>query len=129
VLLKFRSGSTAIWDASRYNESEADNPRFTFGELRIDGTGGHLTMDVESTIRVKRLGQPGIELDYQRERKNFAGDCVFFLQRHFVDCMLSGEEFESSGTDYLNNVRIVDAAYESARTGRTVRLSGLSIPT
>ena len=91
VLLKFRNGSTAIWDASRYNESEADNPRFTFGELRIDGTRGHLTMDVDSTIRVKRLGQPAVELDYPRERKNFAGDCVFFLQRHFVDCMLSGQ--------------------------------------
>ena len=57
------------------------------------------------------------------ERKNFAGDCVFFLQRHFVDCMLSGQEFESSGHDYLNNVRIVDAAYESARTHNSVRVS------
>jgi predicted dehydrogenase len=123
VLLKFRNGATAIWDASRYNESEAGNPRFTFGELRIDGTGGHLTMDTDSTIRVKRLGQPAFELDYARERKNFAGDCVYLLQRHFVDCMLSGAEFESNGTDYLNNVRIVDAAYESARTGSTVRLA------
>ena len=123
VLLKFRNGSTAIWDASRYNESEAANPRFTFGELRIDGTRGHLTMDLSSTIRVKRLGQPAVELDYPRERKNFAGDCVFFLQRHFVDCMVSGEEFESSGSDYLSNVRIVDAAYESARTGSSVRVA------
>jgi predicted dehydrogenase len=123
MLLKFRSGATAIWDASRYNESEAEDPRFTFGELRIDGTRGHLTMDTDSTIRVKRLGQPAVELEYQRERKNFAGDCVYLLQRHFVDCLLSGEEFESSGTDYLNNVRIVDAAYESARTGNVVRMT------
>ena len=123
LLLKFQNGSTAIWDANRFNESEADSPRFTFGELRVDGTGGHLTMDTSSTIRVKRLGQPASELEYERERKNFAGDCVFFLQRHFVDCMRSGREFESSGPDYLKNVRIVDAAYESARTGSAVRLS------
>jgi D-apiose dehydrogenase len=120
LLLKFENGATAIWDANRYNESEAESPRFTFGELRIDGTAGHLTMDTSSTIRIKRLGQAATELEYMRERKNFAGDCVFFLQRHFVDCMLSGNEFESNGQDYLNNVRIVDAAYESARTGRTV---------
>ena len=82
-----------------------------------------LTMDANSTIRVKRLGQPAAELDYARERKNFAGDCVFFLQRHFVDCMLSGHEFESRGHDYLKNVRIVDAAYESARTGSIVRVT------
>ena len=49
---------------------------------------------------MKRLGEPAADLDYPRERKNFAGDCVFFLQRHFVECMLSGKEFESSGHDY-----------------------------
>jgi predicted dehydrogenase len=122
LLLKFRDGSTAFWDANRYNESEAESPRFTFGELRIDGTAGHLTMDSTSAIRVKRLGEPIRELEYPRERKNFAGDCVYFLQRHFVDCMLSGREFETSGADYLNNVRVVEAAYESARTGSVVRL-------
>jgi predicted dehydrogenase len=122
VLLRFKNGATAIWDANRYNESEAESPRFTFGELRIDGTAGHLTMDASSAIRLKRLGQPAVELEYARERKNFAGDCVYFLQRHFVDCMLSGQEFETSGTDYLKNVRIVEAAYESARTGEVVRL-------
>lgn len=122
LLLKFENGATAIWDANRYNESEAESPRFTFGELRVDGTGGHLTMDATSAIRVKRLGEPAVELEYARERKNFAADCVYFLQRHFVDCMLSGREFESSGADYLKNVRIVEAAYESARTGEVVRL-------
>ena len=123
MLLKFTNGATAIWDANRYNESEAESPRFTFGELRIDGTGGHLTMDADSTIRVKRLGQPPVELPYHRERKNFAGDCVYFLQRHFTDCMISGQEFETNGVDYLRNIAIVDAAYESARTGTAVRIS------
>ena len=122
VLLKFQNGATAFWDANRYNESEAESPRFTFGELRIDGTAGHLTMDATSAIRVKRLGEPVTELDYARERTNFAGDCVYALQRHFVDCMLSGREFETNGVDYLKNVRIVDAAYESAQTGNAVRV-------
>jgi predicted dehydrogenase len=123
LLMTFRNGATAIWDANRYNESEAESPRFTFGELRIDGTKGHLTMDTSSTIRVKRLGEPAFELPYVRDAKNFAGDCVFFLQRHFVDCLLSGREFESNGLDYLNNVRVVEAAYESARTGISISLA------
>jgi predicted dehydrogenase len=123
LLLRFQSGATAYWDANRYNESEAESPRYTFGELRIDGTAGHLTMDASSAIRIKRLGEPGTELRYARERKNFAADCVYFLQRHFVDCMLSGREFETNGPDYLKNVRIVEAAYESARSGATVRLA------
>jgi predicted dehydrogenase len=122
LLLTFASGATAIWDANRYNESEAESPRYTFGQLRIDGTAGHLTMDTESTIRVKRLGEVGRDLPYAHERTNFAGDCVFFLQRHFVDCMTSGAEFESTGTDYLKSIRVVEAAYESAATGAVVHL-------
>lgn len=122
LLMTFESGATAIWDANRYNESEAEAPRFTFGELRIDATHGHLTMDASSAIRVKRLGEPAVELEYVRERKNFAGDCVYFLQRHVVDSLRSGRAFESSGADYLNNIRVVEAAYESAQTGSSVRV-------
>ena len=72
---------------------------------------------------MKRLGEPAVELDYPRERRNFAGDCVFFLQRHFVDCMLSGEEFESSGRDYLKTIEVVEAAYESAALASSQPLS------
>ena len=54
--------------------------------------------------------------------KNFAGDSVYFLQRHFVDCMISGREFESNGEDYLKTLRAVEAAYESAQ--RTVANEG-----
>jgi predicted dehydrogenase len=122
ILLRLENGATAIWDANRYNETEAESPRYTFGQLRVDASEGHLTMDAESMIRVKRLGEPGRELQYERERKNFAGDCVYALQRHFVDCMLSGAEFESSGTDYLKTVRVVEAAYESATTGQVVAI-------
>jgi predicted dehydrogenase len=122
VFLTFESGATAIWDANRYNETEAASPRYTFGELRVDATGGHATMDAESTIRVKRLGEPAEELPYARERTNFAGDCVYALQRHFVDRMLSGGEFESTGRDYLKTIQVVEAAYESAARQELVRL-------
>lgn len=122
LFLEFESGATAIWDASRYNEVEAESPRFTFGALRVDGSGGHLTMDSESRIRVKPLGEPARDLDYPREKKNFAGDCVFQLQRHFVECMRSGAEFELTAKEYLKAIQVVEAAYESARTSQPVRL-------
>ena len=122
VFLRFESGATAIWDAGRYNEVESPSPRYTFGELRIDGMGGHLTMDTESNIRVKALGEPGRGVEYAHHDVNFAGDCVYALQRHFAGCMRSGAEFESNGGDYLKTVRVVDAVYESARTSQAVRL-------
>jgi len=122
LFLKFESGATAIWDANRYNEVETDTPRFTFGELRIDGMGGHLTMDFESNLRIKPLGKDGYEVDYKREKINFAGDCVYAIQRHFVDCLLAGKPFEGEGEDYLKTVRVVEAAYESAAKGQVVKL-------
>jgi predicted dehydrogenase len=122
LVLTFAGGATAIWDANRYNEVEAVSPRYTFGHLRIDGMSGHLTMDTESNIRVKRLGEEARDHAYARENVNFAGDCVYFLQRHFVECMASGQEFESSGYDYLKTIRVVEAAYDSAARGENVRV-------
>jgi D-apiose dehydrogenase len=122
VLLTFASGATAIWDANRYNEGEAEFPRFTFGSLRIDASRGHLTMGTDSTLRIKPLGEPAREWDYPRQNVNFAGDCVYFLQRHFVDCMLSGHEFESNGLDYLKTIEVVEAVYASAERGQVMRL-------
>jgi predicted dehydrogenase len=82
--------------------------------------GGHLTLDTESNIRLKRLGEPGVDIHYPRENLNFAGDCVYATQRHFVDCLLTGAEFESNGDDYLKTLAVVDAIYESAATRQCV---------
>ncbi len=120
VFFRFAGGATAILDANRYNEVESPSPRFTFGALRIDAMGGHLTMDTESNIRLKPLGGDGFQVDYPRANVNFCGDCVYFLQRHFTDCMLSGREFESNGEDYLKTLRVVEAVYESAGQGQAV---------
>ena len=61
-------------------------------------------------------------VEYQRSHRNFAGDCVYGLQRHFVDCLLSGARFESHGADYLKTFGVVDAVYESASSGRAVTI-------
>ena len=122
ILLSFESGATAIIDANRYNEAETPNPRYTFGELRLDGTRGHLAMDADSSMRIKPLGQDVRPVEYQRENLNFAGDCVYRLQRHFTDRMLDGGSFESTGEDYLKTLAVVDAVYASAESGEAVRL-------
>jgi predicted dehydrogenase len=125
VLFAFRGGAWASWDANRYNETDAPNPRYTFGAMRIDATGGHLELGTDSAITVKPIGGPTRVHEYERRDVNFAGDCCYFLQRHFVDCFLGGCEFESSGEDYLETLRVVDAIYESADSGQPVALEAL----
>jgi len=122
VFFHFAGGATAIWDANRYNEVESPSPRYTFGQMRIDATGGHITLDTEANLRVKPLGRRGIDVQYPHQDINFAGDCVYALQRHFVECMRSGDEFESHGEDYLKTLAVLEAVYESARRKQVVEL-------
>ncbi len=122
LLLTFEGGAFAIWDANRYNENEAANPRYTFGELRLDASRGHLELGFDGEMKIKPLGEPPRRHDYPHEDRQFAGDCVYAVQRHFVDCFMSGEPFESNGDDYLRTVRVVEACYKSAQSGETVQL-------
>jgi predicted dehydrogenase len=120
VVLGMRAGATAVWDANRYNESAARDPRYTFGEMRVDGSKGHLELDTNGGLTLKPLGQPPRPHAYRHERRGFAGDSVYAVQRHFVEAMRSGEPFESTGEDYLVNIRLVEACYQSAAAGQVV---------
>ena len=42
---------------------------------------------------------------------------------HFSDCVRSGHEPAPSGQEGLADVRVIEALYESARSGERVRLS------
>ena len=120
ILCGFRSGATALLDASRYNEAETADARYTFGTVRVDGAKGHLELDLEGNLTLKELGQPARRLDYPHDRRGFAGDCVHALQRHFTDRMLDGAPFESTGEDYLRTIALVEACYRSAKQNQVV---------
>jgi predicted dehydrogenase len=122
IVCGFTSGATALLDASRYNEAETANPRYTFGLVRVDGSKGHLELDLEGNLTLKPLGQPSRLLDYPHSREGFAGDCVYAIQRHFVDCLASGAPFENTGEDYLKSIALMEACYRSAAENRVVTL-------
>lgn len=122
VVAGFKKGGTAILDASRYNESEAEDPRYTFGTVRIDGSKGHIELNFNGGLTLKELGKAPQKIEYKHERKGFAGDCVYHLQRHFTDCMLNGKPFESTGEDYLKSVALVEACYKSNHTKQVITL-------
>jgi predicted dehydrogenase len=122
IVCGFTSGATAILDASRYNEADNANPRYTFGLVRLDGSKGHVELDLDGNLTLKLLGQPSQVLDYPHTREGFAGDCVYALQRHFVDRMADGAPFENTGEDYLKSTALMEACYRSHATGQAVTL-------
>jgi len=68
------------------------------------------------------LGEEEKEHPYRHENRNFAGDCVYAIQRHFVDQLILGAEFETNGRDYLKSLAVQEAVYLSAETNKPVLL-------
>ena len=118
LTFRFAGGATGVWDANRYNESNNEDPRYTFGEFLVEGSGGSIRLYSDGRLTLQPLGQPERDHMYKHERRGFAGDCVYFAQKHFVDCLMSGQPFETSGDAYLKTLRVQEAAYESASLNR-----------
>lgn len=119
----FATGATATLDASRYNEAEHSNPRYTFGEVRVDGEKGHLRMNMDGEIYLKQLGEQVQKLNFEPPSDGFAGDCVLAIQKHFVDCLRMQKPFESTGRDYLKTLELVEACYASNANKQVERIS------
>ncbi len=114
VIFNFSSGATGIWDANRYNECNYEKPRYTFGELLLDANEGSIRLYLDGRVTIQPLGKEERTHDYKHEDRAFSGDCCYTTQRHFIDRMLDGKPFETSGAEYLKTLKVQEAVYESA---------------
>lgn len=120
VNFEFENGDLAVWDANRYNQPNYENPRYTFGEMLLDGTGGSIRLYPDGTITIQRLGEKEYKHFYLHHNIDFSGDCVYVTQRHFIDMLISGGEFETNGYDYLKSLAVQEAVYLSASSKTSV---------
>ncbi len=117
IYYDFVNGAEALWDANRYNESNQPNPRYTFGECLVEGTGGSIRLYSNGDVTVQKLGEPETKHEYFHEDRGFAGDCAYYFERHFADCMLNNQPFETNGENYLKTLQVQEAVYASADQG------------
>lgn len=113
VHFSFASGAQGLYDANRYNETNFKVPRYTFGELLLEGEGGSIRLYADGRMTIQQLGKGEKDHAYHHENRNFAGDCVFACQRHFIDHLLDAEEFETNADDYLKTLSVQEAVYAS----------------
>ncbi len=113
VHFEFENGMLGFLDANRYNESTAEDARLTFGTVLIEGNKGSIRLYEDGKITIQHLGKKEIEHPYQFRKINFAGDCVFATQQHFIQCLQQEKPFETSVLDYLTNIKIQEAIYAS----------------
>jgi D-apiose dehydrogenase len=126
--LRFASGAIGVWDASRYNESLSPDSRYTFGELCVEASGGSLWMDGQGTITIKHLGQSAYIHPYVRSELGFAGDCVYECQKHFMDVLDGKTACETSPSEYLKSLQVIESVYQSAKIDSFVSVRNLTTP-
>lgn len=123
VLFEFANGARGLWDASRFHEPNYDDPRYTFGEFLLEGNAGSIRLYPDGRLTLQPLGLPEHDIVYPHGRKNFASDCVYHTQRHFVDRLVSGQQFETSGQEYLKTLYVQAAVYQSAASQQAVAVA------
>jgi predicted dehydrogenase len=116
-VFEFESGAIGLYDANRFNESTAEDPRYTFGELLVEGEGGSIRLYDDGRLTVQQLGESEREHSYERSHRGFGSDCVLATQRHFVEQLITGEPFETDGRSYLRNIAVQEALYRSSDSG------------
>ena len=114
VNFDFANGGLGFLDANRYNENTSEDPRLTFGAVLIEGDKGSLRLYDDGKITIQLLGKEEQEHKYSFKKQNFAGDCVFATQQHFVSNLIAGTPFETDVASYIPNILVLEKIYESS---------------
>ena len=122
VLFEFANGIRGIWDANRLVDHDSPDTRLTMGEMLIEGSEAVLRLDGTGHLFIRSHGNSEQEHSYHWDNRGFAGDSVFACQTHLVQCLLNDLPTPISGREYLQNLHVEDAIYESDRTGTLMTL-------
>lgn len=94
---------------------------------RVVGTKGKLTMDPAYGYATNLSYE--VEVGDRMRRRQFEKRDQFAPELiHFSDCVLRGERPEPDGNEGMADVRIVRAIYESAHSGRSLKIAPVPQP-
>lgn len=123
VVFEFDNQMQAIFDGNRLLDHRATNTRRTMGELSIAGTQAQLNLDGEGRIWLRAFKEESqTELEFDWLDQNFGGDCVYETIAHIVSHYINASPLENQGFEYLRNIEIENAIYQSAEQGKKLDL-------
>lgn len=124
ILLDHAGGAVSLVDFSFFTKFEPDP--FPQTLVRIEGTRGTVELLAGYRLRVSGPGwsreedvEPSVPPFGAKPWHNIQ-ESVLNIQRHWVDCLRTGQEPATSGADNLKTIDLVFKAYESAETGRAL---------
>ena len=127
ILVDHKSGASSIVDCSYATRRQPE----TFPEtiIEVDGHKGTIRLDsgylmiihVNGESEKRDLSPP--VLPWASKPWHNIQESVRIIQQHFVDCLRDRRQPETTGSDNLKTLGLVEAAYLSAATCRTVETS------
>jgi predicted dehydrogenase len=126
ILLDHRGGVTSVVDCSYATHLPVEP--FPETLVEIDGSVGSLRLSqgyqltVKNTEGVYRRDLSPPLLPWASRPWHNIQESVQAIQQHWVDCLRAGREPATSGRDNLKTLALVEAAYQSATTRKTVEL-------
>ena len=122
--------ATCIVDASYETRSDHNTYPQTF--VTLEGTEGAITLGPDYRLQV--VSSQGVrdetlvipDRGWTSEPWNAIQDSVFSTQRHWIDCLDSGQEPETSGRRTLRLLDITLGAYASLESGERYHVGSMS---
>lgn len=129
ILLDHESGATSIVDVS-YASKLATEP-FPETLIELDGTKGSIRLSQGYRLEVNGPGGLTVTdasprlLSWASRPWHNIQESVLAIQQHWTDRLADGGETSTSGADNLKTLALVEAAYESAATGKPIDIGAL----
>jgi len=126
VMLRMGSGATCLVELSYASRLEND----PFPQTLLELEGAHGTVALDRDFQLTLVTERGVSkrsvapapLTWGSPLMLHIQESVVRIQQHWVDCLRTGREPETSGTDNLGTLGLVEAAYASATVGEVVRV-------
>lgn len=124
MLLDHESGTASFVDCSY--ASKLSREPFPETVVEIDGSEG--TLRLQQGYRLEVTNSQGSRtvdvsppiLPWASRPWHNIQESVLNIQQHWVSCLESGQDPETSGSDNLQTLSLVEAAYQSAETNSTI---------
>lgn len=109
---------TFLFDLNWFAIAEQQAGNVAHGRFVVEGSQGTAVLSQDGSLQLIRDdGQEEWHFPQDTIAQSFAA-----TQRHFITCLETGQESETSGAETLKTMALVFGAYESANTGQMVRL-------
>jgi D-apiose dehydrogenase len=131
ITFEFESGAIGLLDANRCNDHSAANARRTMGEMWLEGARGCLRLDGNGALWWKAHGRDEVAHAYDAGSTNaddFGGGACTALQASALSALFGNGQVENAAEDYLKNIRIQEAIYQSHEMGLRIEIDTFSPP-